>query len=63
MTALRSATAHAETVRRLAADARAAQLALEVAIVDMRAEGAPLAEIAEASGYSAPGILKLLRRR
>jgi DNA-binding phage protein len=33
------------------------------AMLEARAEGATLAEIAEASGMSRPGVLKMLRRQ
>lgn len=34
----------------------------DAAVVAMRAEGRTLAQIAEATGLSRPGVLKLLRR-
>jgi hypothetical protein len=44
------------------AKADAIRAELELAAVEMRAEGASLAEIGEAMSMSRPGVLKMLRR-
>jgi hypothetical protein len=54
--------AAAETVARAAAAADAAQTELEAAIVAYRLTGASMAAIAAVAGYSAPGIMGVLRR-
>lgn len=53
-----AADAVAEAAERL----RAAQTDLEQAILAYRAEGASMATIAAAAGYSPPGVLGILRR-
>lgn len=56
----RAAAADAVTV---AAEAvQAAQAELEAAVVAYRLTGASMATIAAAAGYSAPGIMGILRR-
>lgn len=54
--------ATAADVQAAAEAARVAQAELEKAMLGYRASGASLAAIADAAGYSAPGVLGMLRR-